>query len=298
MGRVVANTYTMTYEYPHYISDDCKTYTCLGSSGRIGLWIAFGCMFVPMLIFWFKAASKPAGQRKFEYLSMAINGIASLAYLTMATGYGAKIVNGQEFFFARYIDWTLTTPLMLVDLILLAHGAKAKMETILHIVAVDMLMVVGGLIGALQGADESKWVFFAFSMFMFCPIFFYLLFDGSFKATSTQGTLACTPRLHGSLPSSGAATPSRGSCTRAPAPSPSTPLSSCTSSSTPSARACGASSSPWVATLSARTQRLWGSTPRWVALLPTVALCKFRLFSVYDRPLYTTRFWPAPESAI
>merc|ERR1711907_608340 len=179
---VVANTYTMTYAYPHYISDDCKTNTCLGSSGRIGLWIAFGCMFVPMLIFWFKAASKPAGQRKFEYLSMAINGIASLAYLTMATGYGAKIVNGQEFFFARYIDWTLTTPLMLVDLILLAHGAKAKMETILHIVAVDMLMVVGGLIGALQGADESKWVFFAFSMFMFCPIFFYLLFDGSFKA--------------------------------------------------------------------------------------------------------------------
>merc|ERR1711907_242971 len=171
---VVANTYTMTYAYPHYISDDCKTNTCLGSSGRIGLWIAFGCMFVPMLIFWFKAASKPAGQRKFEYLSMAINGIASLAYLTMATGYGAKIVNGQEFFFARYIDWTLTTPLMLVDLILLAHGAKAKMETILHIVAVDMLMVVGGLIGALQGADESKWVFFAFSMFMFCPIFFYL----------------------------------------------------------------------------------------------------------------------------
>merc|ERR1719267_169998 len=145
----------MTYEYPDYIAHDCSTEgnTCLGSSGRIGLWIAFGCMFVPMLIFWFKAASKPAGQRKFEYLSMAINGIASLAYLTMATGYGATIVNKQEFFFARYIDWTLTTPLMLI-----------------------------GLIRALQGGQDSSWVFFAFSMFMFCPIFFYLLCDGSFKA--------------------------------------------------------------------------------------------------------------------
>merc|ERR1719324_2186000 len=64
----------MTYEYPDYIKTDCAMaeITCLGSSGRIGLWIAFGCMFVPMLIFWFKAASKPAGQRKFEYLSKAI----------------------------------------------------------------------------------------------------------------------------------------------------------------------------------------------------------------------------------
>merc|ERR1711871_390514 len=146
----------MTYEYPEYIKEVCASgdVTCVGSAGRIGLWIAFGCMFIPMLIFWSKAAAKPPGQRKFEYLSMAINGIASLAYLTMAMGYGATVVNKQEFFFARYIDWTLTTPLMLI----------------------------GGLIGALQGGQSSSWVFFAFSMFMFCPIFFYLLFDGSFKA--------------------------------------------------------------------------------------------------------------------
>merc|ERR1711968_349711 len=140
----------MTYEYPEYIKEVCASgdVTCVGSAGRIGLWIAFGCMFIPMLIFWSKAAAKPPGQRKFEYLSMAINGIASLAYLTMAMGY----------------------------------GATAKLETLLHVVAVDMLMVIGGLIGALQGGQSSSWVFFAFSMFMFCPIFFYLLFDGSFKA--------------------------------------------------------------------------------------------------------------------
>lgn len=179
----------MTYEYPEYIADACagtgayadNMVTCVGPAGRVGLWIAFGCMFIPMLIFWFKAMGKPPGQRKFEYLSMAINGIASLAYLTMAMGYGSTPSHGQQFFFARYIDWTLTTPLMLIDLILLAHGAKAKLETILHIVAIDMLMVVGGLVGALQGHTSSSWVFFAFSMFMFCPIFFYLLFDGSFK---------------------------------------------------------------------------------------------------------------------
>merc|ERR1712199_4243 len=154
----------------------------VSSPGKIGLWIAFFCKAVPALYFWAKARGKPEGQRQFEYLSLTINSIASLAHLTMAMGYGAVAVNGQQFFFARYIDWTLTPPLMLVDLIYLAHGAKTRGEDLFHFIVIDMLMVVGGLIGALQGADESKWIFFAFSMFMFCPIFFYLLFDGSFKA--------------------------------------------------------------------------------------------------------------------
>merc|ERR1712070_1214159 len=144
---------TMAYEYPAYIATECAHgLTCVGPAGRIGLWIAFGCMFLPFLWFWMSAQKKPVGQRKFEYLSMTINGIASLAYLTMAFGYGATSVNGQEFFFARYVDWTLTTPLMLLDLILLGHGAKAQVETICHVLAIDALMIIGGLIGALQGA--------------------------------------------------------------------------------------------------------------------------------------------------
>merc|ERR1711907_411661 len=128
----------------------------VSSPGKIGLWIAFFCMAVPALYFWAKARGKPEGQRQFEYLSLTINSIASLAYLTMAMGYGAVAVNGQQFFFARYIDWTLTTPLMLVDLIYLAHGAKTRGEDLFHFIVISMLM--------------------------FCPIFFYLLFDGSFKA--------------------------------------------------------------------------------------------------------------------
>jgi len=139
-------------------------------------------MAVPCLWFWHKASKKPAGQRKFEYLSFTINAIASLAYLTMACGYGATAINGQQFFFARYIDWSLTTPLMLLDLILLAHGSGAEVETICHIMSIDLLMIVGGLIGALQAGHGSSWIFFIFSMFFFIPIFYYLLFDNEFKS--------------------------------------------------------------------------------------------------------------------
>lgn len=157
----------------------------VGPAGKIGLWIAFVCMALPMLFFWYKAYQKPVGQRKFEYLSMTINGIASLAYLTMATGYGASAVNGQQFFYARYVDWTLTTPLMLIDLVYLANES-AYTETVLHLVAIDVLMIIAGLIGALQGGQSTSWMFFAFSMVFFSLIFYVLLVDGEFKASISQ----------------------------------------------------------------------------------------------------------------
>ena len=96
---------------------------------------------------------------------MTINGIASLAYLTMASGYGASAANGQQFFYACYADWTLTTPLMLVDLAYLANE-NCPLETAVHLVAIsiDVLMIVGGLVGALPGGQTSSWMFFAYSM--------------------------------------------------------------------------------------------------------------------------------------
>jgi len=151
------------------------------ATGKMGLWVACLCMLLPCIWFYYKAMNKPAGDRKFEYLSFTINLIASLAYLTMACGYGCSDLNGEQFFYARYIDWTLTTPLMVLDLILLAHGEGADTETICHIVAVDALMIVAGLIGALCGGTASCWMFFAFSMVCFTMIFYYLLFNDEFQ---------------------------------------------------------------------------------------------------------------------
>jgi bacteriorhodopsin len=154
----------------------------IGAAGKAGLWIAFGCMLLPCLWFYHKAQCRPAGQRKFEYLCFTINLIASMAYLCMACDFGWTIVNGSQFFYARYVDWTLTTPLMLLDLILLAHGDNADTETICHILSIDIFMVVGGLIGAFMCPDTRAWAFFAFSMCLFLPIFYYLLVDPEFKA--------------------------------------------------------------------------------------------------------------------
>ena len=74
------------------------------------------------------------------------------------------------FFFARYIDWIVTTPLMLHAL---CHFAHAPDEIWSFMVFSDIVMIVSGLIAStITGAE--KWVFFAFSILAFIPILYYI----------------------------------------------------------------------------------------------------------------------------
>jgi len=86
----------------------------------------------------------------------------------MATGNGAytRCCDGRQFLFARYIDWVLTTPIMLHTLVHFAGGTDDEMT---YIFFMDVLMIVAGLIASLV-CDGWKWFFFAFSMLCFIPI--------------------------------------------------------------------------------------------------------------------------------
>jgi bacteriorhodopsin len=98
--------------------------------------------------------------------------IASLAYLTMATGNGwyAQCESGRIFFFARYIDWIITTPLLLHAL---AHFGNFTDEIWNFVLACDVIMIVSGLIAStISGA--TKWLFFAISMLAFLPVIYYI----------------------------------------------------------------------------------------------------------------------------
>ena len=54
--------------------------------------------------------------------------LAALAYFAMATGQGVvTLPSGREFAFARYLDWSVTTPLLLLGLAMTAlHGAHRR----------------------------------------------------------------------------------------------------------------------------------------------------------------------------
>merc|ERR1712031_34896 len=85
---------------------------------------------------------------------------------TQQAGYIVRCCDGRSFYYARYIDWTITTPLMIWEL---ASLARASRNDTLFLIFIDILMSISGLIGALVCSGE-KWAFFGFSILCFIPI--------------------------------------------------------------------------------------------------------------------------------
>jgi bacteriorhodopsin len=145
----------------------------LTDRGQKVVWAVFFGMAVPAAYFAYQALNAPASSnKKYRIYTTFICTIASLAYLAMATGHGiyTREFDGRELFYARYIDWTFTTPLMLMDIL---GMAGATSDTVNLLVGADVLMIIAGLIGALLEGQE-KWYFWGFGMIMFMPILYYL----------------------------------------------------------------------------------------------------------------------------
>merc|ERR1711865_385163 len=237
---------------------------------RTVLWIAFGLLFLPALYFFYMAFNDSTvnqGLQDPTSVAAMINGlgvgataeevvafldrvraqrmvsgvicfIASLAYLTMALGYGftVRCFDGRQFFYARYVDWAITTPLMLWEI--MEHTAATDAQKY-FIYAMDILMIVAGLIGSLVDGSD-KWAFFGFSMLCFCPVIWFIC---SLRENIVDYYKTLTPRLFPSLPSPGSFTPSSGSSPKALTRSAPRPKPSATPSSTSSPSLCSAMSS-------------------------------------------------------
>jgi bacteriorhodopsin len=154
------------------VSDECEP--DLSEKGNKMLFIAFLGLAVPTAYFVYKTPAPPA-KRFYHLVTVGVTLIASLAYLTMATGHGyyMRPFDCRQFFYARYVDWAFTTPLQLIDLL---GFAGATSDTTFFLLGVDFLMIIAGLIGAFVEGDE-KYAFFGFGMLMFAPIIYYLLVD-------------------------------------------------------------------------------------------------------------------------
>jgi len=149
---------------------------------KVILWIAFGLLFAPALYFFWRGyedikngATNPKGWNQVRVGAGVVCMVASLAYLTMALGYGyVTKCNGRDFYYARYVDWAITTPIILYELVALADPADSGDQlTQIFLVLMDIFMIVAGLIGELVTGDE-KWAFFGFSMLAFLPIMYFL----------------------------------------------------------------------------------------------------------------------------
>lgn len=113
--------------------------------------------------------SKAPPSRHHTLLHAAVPFIAATAYLAMAFGIGTLVkADGSATYFARYADWTFTTPILLSSLVLLAFHERGKTGEVggypTSIIVLDVLMVETGLISSLAEAPLVKWVWFLYPL--------------------------------------------------------------------------------------------------------------------------------------
>lgn len=144
-------------------------------------------MTVSTLVFWGLAFTKPRSHRIFHYITAAITLVAAIAYFCMASNLGWTPIQVEfarsnpkvsgtmrQIFYVRYIDWFITTPLLLTDLLL---TAGLPWPTILYTILIDWVMVVTGLIGALV-KTQYKWGFFTFGTLAFLFVAYAVTMEG------------------------------------------------------------------------------------------------------------------------
>ena len=114
----------------------------------------------PAALFWLGALGMAAGtvafawggraasaaDRKYYATLGAISLIATGAYATMALGYGWLAVGDRTVFAPRYLDWLLTTPLLLLFLGWLADIGRRRL---VRVIGINTVVMGGGFAAAL-----------------------------------------------------------------------------------------------------------------------------------------------------
>jgi len=85
----------------------------------------------------------------------------------------------RQVYWARYVDWLLTTPLLLVDLGLLAG---LSFSDLFNVVFADAVLIVSGWAGEFAHSRRGKWGWFTIGLFGFLTIAYHLLSTGRINA--------------------------------------------------------------------------------------------------------------------
>jgi len=122
--------------------------------------------------------SKDAEIRHHTYFHSAVPFIAATSYLAMYYGIGTVTpANGVATPVARYLDWSVTTPILLAGLVTLALHERPQGRGAGFMVAVivlDVLMIATGLVSAMTTATAARLAFFCWSCAAFAGVLYVL----------------------------------------------------------------------------------------------------------------------------
>lgn len=117
---------------------------------------------------------------------MALNDGTYLNKIVLTETHGGNLPDTyktiyREVYWARYVDWSLTTPLLLLDLSLLAGLSGAN---ILVAVVADLIMILTGLFAAFSSEGGAKWGYYAIACIAYLVVVYQLAVNGRVVASS------------------------------------------------------------------------------------------------------------------
>ncbi len=120
--------------------------------------IGFIAMTAGAIFFGFKAASADSERwRILLTLNFFIAAIASVLYLVILTGQGEAVFNDHNSYWVRYVTWTLSTPLLLLEL---SHLGRTRRSTIGGLLGANALMLATGFLADIYPKPHNiTWYF-------------------------------------------------------------------------------------------------------------------------------------------
>ncbi|ORY64825.1 bacteriorhodopsin [Pseudomassariella vexata] len=164
--------------------------------GNRALWVVCVLMAISSIAFYGMAMRVPVQKRLFHIITAFITTFAFLSYFSMATGDGLSLhqyattetkhhvvteVYKREVYWARYVDWSLTTPLLLLDLCLLAglNGASITVA-----VVSDVIMIMTGLFAAFGQTGGQRWGWYAIACIAYLVVIYQLGYNGRYAVSN------------------------------------------------------------------------------------------------------------------
>lgn len=159
------------------------------------LWIGFAGMTLGALTIAGLGRRLPHKERHHAVASFFVCLLAAASYFAMANAQGVTTTaDGREVFYARYIDWAVTTPLLLLGLLMVAlppivrgdDSGRDRNALVAGVIGADVFMIVTGVIAALTADETVKYVWYTVSCGAFLAVI-ALIFGPVREAARTQG---------------------------------------------------------------------------------------------------------------
>lgn len=141
------------------------------------LWIGTIGMLAGSLILFATGGSRTQDEEGHRITHGLVPLFAAVAYFAMAIHQGAiTLGGGREFLYARYVDWSVTTPALLIGLSMTAlGGAHRRAGLVAGLLISDVVMIVTGLFFGLSDDPAAKWTWYLTSCVAFLAVYYILL---------------------------------------------------------------------------------------------------------------------------